>query len=152
MFWKACGRKKCLRARACVVDSRACFDRLWPIVPEKMKVIIRSTVKAAEARLSPAETAAAIERELARWRATMAPREVPQAAAEPAPQSPPIMRAAPNPRASSPRASRSPGARAMMTTMRYAFAIPFLVITGHSRSKNGVASLAYVPVIPLRGA
>ena len=40
----------------------------------------------------------------------------------------------------------------MMTTMRYAFAIPFLVITGHSRSKNGVASLAYVPVIPLRGA
>jgi hypothetical protein len=27
-----------------------------------------------------------------------------------------------------------------------------LVITGHSRSKNGVASLAYVPVIPLRKA
>ncbi len=105
MFWKACGRKKCLRARACVVDSRACFDRLWPIVPEKMKVGIRATVKAAEARLSRAETAAAIERDLARWRATTAPREVPQAAAEPAPQLPPIAPSAPNPRASSPRAS-----------------------------------------------
>ena len=99
------GHKKCLRAHACVVDSRACFDRLWPIVPEKMKVGIRATVKAAEARLSPAETAAAIKRDLARWRATMAPHEVPQAAAEPAPQSAPIAPAAPNPRASSPRAS-----------------------------------------------
>jgi len=25
-----------------------------------------------------------------------------------------------------------------------------LVMTGHSRSKNGVASLAYVPVIPIK--
>ena len=105
LFWQACGHKKCLRARACVVDSRACFGRLWPLVPEELKISIRTTIKASKARLSPAETAAGIERDLARWRATMAPREVPQAAAEPAPQSPPIMRAAPNPRASSPRAS-----------------------------------------------
>ncbi len=99
LFWQACGHKKCLRARACVVDSRACFDRLWPLVPEELKISIRTTIKASKARLSPAETEAEIERELARWRATMAPREVPQAAAEPAPQSPPIMRAAPIPRA-----------------------------------------------------
>ncbi len=105
MFWKACGRKRCLRARGCVVDSRACFDRLWPLVPEELKISIRTAIKAGKARLSPAETAAEIERELARWRATMAPCEVPQAAAEPAPQSPPIVRAAPNPRAPSPRAS-----------------------------------------------
>ncbi len=107
MFWKACGRKKCLRARACVVDSRACFDRLWPIVPEKMKVIIRSIAKAAEARLSPAETAAAIDRDLARWRATMEPQDVPQPApeaAKPAPQSPPVA-PAPNTRGPGPRIS-----------------------------------------------
>jgi hypothetical protein len=30
--------------------------------------------------------------------------------------------------------------------------IPPFVITGHSRSKNGVASLAYVPVIPIHVA
>lgn len=107
-FWKVCGRKKCLRARACVVDGDDCFRRLWPLVPEELKISIRAAIKAGKARLSPAETKAEIERDLARWRATMAPREAPQAAAEPAPQAPPIVRAAPNAHAPSPRA---PGPR-----------------------------------------
>jgi hypothetical protein len=113
LFWKACGHKKCLRARACVVDGRECFDRFWPLVPEEIKISIRTEIKTAKARLSPAETKAVIEREIARWRATMAPREVPQAAAEPAPQSPPIVRAAPSPCAPSPRAPspRAPSPR-----------------------------------------
>jgi hypothetical protein len=72
-----------------------------------LKIAIRAAAKAAEARLSPAETAAAIKRDLARWDEMMASQAAAQAAAEPAPQSPPIMPApsarAPNPRASGPR-------------------------------------------------
>jgi hypothetical protein len=48
-------------------------------VPEQLKISIRTTIKAKHARLSPAETAAEIERELARWRAATAPRAMPQA-------------------------------------------------------------------------
>ena len=96
-FWQVCGHKKCLRAKACVVDFKDCFDRLWPHVPEEVKITIRTEIKAGVARLSEAETVAAIERQLALYRATMAPREVPQTA-EPAPQSSPIAPAAPNPR------------------------------------------------------
>ena len=90
LFWKACGHKKCLRARACVVDAKDCFGRLWPLVPEELKISIRTTIKARQARLSKPETVAEIERELARWRETMAPRA--------APQSLPIAPAAPSPR------------------------------------------------------
>ena len=74
LFWKVCGHKKCLRVRACVVDGKDCFDRLWPLVPEEVKIGIRALIKARQARLSTAETVAEIERELARWRETMAPR------------------------------------------------------------------------------
>jgi len=102
LFWKVCGHKKCLRTRACAVDYKDCFDRFWPLLPEEVKIYIRTTIKAAKARLSPAETEAEFEREIARWRATMAPRAVPQAAPqammEPAPQSLPIAPAAPGPR------------------------------------------------------
>jgi hypothetical protein len=97
-FWKACGRKQCLRARACVVDADDCFSRFWPLVPEELKISIRATVKARQARLSPDETAAEIKRARARWRETMAPRAVPQAAAEPAPQSLRVAPAARGPR------------------------------------------------------
>jgi hypothetical protein len=106
LFWKFCGHKKCLRVRACAVDCKECFDRFWPLVPEELKISIRTMAKAQQARLSPDETAAEIERELARWRATMAPRDVPQTLPEPAPQVPTIARAvprAPNPHVPSPR-------------------------------------------------
>ncbi len=107
MFWKACGHKKCLRAQACAADVNDCFDRLWPIVPERLKIGIRAAAKAAEARLSPAETMAAIKRDLARWDEMMASQAAAQAAAEPAPQSPPVM---PPPRARAPN-TRGPGPR-----------------------------------------
>jgi hypothetical protein len=103
LFWKACGRKKCLRARACVVDGNDCFRRFWPLVPEELKIAIRTTIKTRQAGLSRPETAAEIKRERARWRETMAPRAVPQAAAEPALQSPLIAPTAPSRRAPSPR-------------------------------------------------
>jgi len=103
MFWKACGHKKCLRARACVVDGKDCFDRFWPLLPEEIKISIRIEIKAAKVRLSPAETMADIERELARWRATMAPRVAPQAMTEPASHLQPIVPAAPSSCALGPR-------------------------------------------------
>jgi hypothetical protein len=93
MFWKFCGHKKCLRERACAVDGKDCFDRFWPLLPEEIKISVRTEIKAAKARLSSVETMAAIERDLARWRESMAPRAVPQA--------PPIARAVP--RAPDPR-------------------------------------------------
>lgn len=107
MFWKACGHKTCLRARACVDDCNDCSRRLWPLVPEPMKIGIRALVKAREARLSDDETKAAIVRDVARWREMMARQTAPQAAArataQPAPPSLPIVRAAP--RAPGPRVS-----------------------------------------------
>ena len=72
MFWKACGHKKCLREQACAAKANDCFDRLWPIVPERLKIGIRATAKAAVARLPPAETKAAIMRDLTRWDDMMA--------------------------------------------------------------------------------
>jgi hypothetical protein len=104
MFWKACGHKKCLRAQACVVDGRACFDLLWPIVPEVMKVGIRAAIKAMQAGLSLAETEAETQRELERWHAANEPRAgqtLPQAPE--LPQSAPIMHAPSSPRATGPR-------------------------------------------------
>jgi hypothetical protein len=71
-FWKYCGHKKCLRARACAVDHKDCFDRFWPHVPEEVKIMIRTGIKSKAAGLSPQQTLAAVERETERWRATMA--------------------------------------------------------------------------------
>jgi hypothetical protein len=104
MFWKACGHKKCLRAHACAAKVDDCFDRFWPIVPEWLKVCIRAAGKAKEAGLSPPQVKAEIARELARWQEMMARQEAWQAAAEPAPQSLPIMPAASAP-AQRPRAT-----------------------------------------------
>ena len=94
-FWKACGSKQCLRARACAGDADVCFSRFWPLVPQELKIGIHALIKATQARLSKSETKAAIVREITRWRATMAPK--------PAPQAPPVVSTAPNPPAPSPR-------------------------------------------------
>ena len=102
MFWKACGHKKCLRAQACVVDERTCFDRLWPIVPERIKICIRTISKAKQARLSDAETKAEAARELRRWDEMIARQSATQTAAqatvEPASQAQPVTSAASGPR------------------------------------------------------
>ncbi len=94
LFWKYCGNKKCVRARACAGDRKDCFNRLWPRVPEQVKIMVRTASKSAKARLSPAETKAEIKREMARWRESIAPRAAPQSL----PQSSPIVPAVPNPR------------------------------------------------------
>lgn len=100
-FWKYCGHKKCLHVRGCADDAFDCFDRFWPIVPERIKVCIRAAGKAHQAKLPRPEVKAHIERELARWDAFVASEEArqaaTQAAAEPAPQSTAIV-PAPSPR------------------------------------------------------
>jgi hypothetical protein len=106
MFWKACGHKRCMRAHACVTgDGSDCSRRLWPVLPEQFKIGFRALVKARQARLSDAETKAAIVREIRRWREMIARQNASQTAApataEPAPQLPPVVRAAP--RAPTPR-------------------------------------------------
>jgi hypothetical protein len=82
LFWQACGHKRCLRARACALESNDCFRRFWPLVPEQLKISIRAGMEASAAGLSRPEIAAAIERAQARWRATQAP----PATENPAPQ------------------------------------------------------------------
>jgi hypothetical protein len=83
LFWRACGHKPCLRARACARASNDCFDSLWPLVPQEMKICIRASIEASVAGLSRPEIKAAIARALARWRATQAPPAAENFAPEP---------------------------------------------------------------------
>lgn len=71
-FYIVCGRKKCRREFACIGDPKECFEQIWPIVPENVKIFIRTTIQARVAGLSPAAAVAEAERERARWRETMA--------------------------------------------------------------------------------
>jgi len=59
LFWRACGHKRCLRARACALESNDCFRRFWPLVPELLKISIRAGMEASVAGLSKPEIAAA---------------------------------------------------------------------------------------------
>jgi hypothetical protein len=79
LFWRACGHKRCLRARACALESNDCFRRFWPLVPEQTKISLRAGVEASAAGRSKPEIAAAIARAQARWRATQPPPEAPSA-------------------------------------------------------------------------
>jgi hypothetical protein len=45
-FWKFCGHKQCRRRCACAGDVGKCFHRLWPLVPEEVKVEFRALVTA----------------------------------------------------------------------------------------------------------
>ena len=47
-FWRVCERPGCRRNRACLGDMHACFERLWPLVPEEEKEYLRGCIKAAQ--------------------------------------------------------------------------------------------------------
>jgi hypothetical protein len=64
-FWRVCG-KECVRAKACAGDSRACFDRFWPLIGERHRVWFRAAVKARIAGLSVAEANARADAETER--------------------------------------------------------------------------------------
>jgi hypothetical protein len=66
-FWKFCGDKGCMRARACVGDFEGCFDRFWDFVPGDVKVQLRAGLEARAAGKSYAEMCRAIDHAAARW-------------------------------------------------------------------------------------
>jgi hypothetical protein len=91
-FWRSCGHKCCLRARACARATNDCFARFWPLLPELTKISIHAGIAAKAAGLSPPAIEAAIARAQARWRHTQTPTETPADAAteamSPAPETP----------------------------------------------------------------
>ena len=70
-FWKACGSRQCLRARACTGD---CFLRLWPRVPEDVRFTVLSFMKANDPGRSRHQIAADMESDWQRWQKAQAAR------------------------------------------------------------------------------
>jgi hypothetical protein len=64
LFWKVCGSRQCLRARACTGD---CFMRLWPHVPEELKFTIHSFIRAKVPGRSRQQIDAAMKLDHERW-------------------------------------------------------------------------------------
>ena len=50
--WAVCPTGACRRNKRCSGDAKACHDRFWPHVPEKMKFEFYGYIKAANAGLS----------------------------------------------------------------------------------------------------
>jgi hypothetical protein len=48
-FWRLCGAKRCQRVSRCAGDSHTCFERWWPVTPERHKVYFRAAIKAINA-------------------------------------------------------------------------------------------------------
>ena len=55
LYWLVCGAGACRRKRGCAGDAVACFERLWPVTPEAMKVHFRASIMA----IGKGETSAA---------------------------------------------------------------------------------------------
>ncbi len=53
LFWLACGTRACRRHRRCTGDPHACFERMWPQVPEDIKEFFRGCILAARETRSP---------------------------------------------------------------------------------------------------
>jgi hypothetical protein len=66
MFWRVCAEKSCRRAKACMGDADACFERHWPWVHEGDKIFFRTVIKMRLAGLSHAEACRAAAEEVAR--------------------------------------------------------------------------------------
>ena len=96
-LWKVCRGKRCRRLKTCAGDADACFTLHWPRLTADFDLLVHVHFKTAAAGIVRPEIATEIERQI---RLDMKAKA--SAAAEPAPQSPPIART-PNSRASSPR-------------------------------------------------
>jgi hypothetical protein len=68
-FWMVCAEQACKRARACRGDTAACRDRIWPQLPEQMKVYFRAAIAARGEGRSAADAARAGDEAVAQWRA-----------------------------------------------------------------------------------
>lgn len=92
-FWAICATGVCKRNKRCAGDPKACHDRFWPHVPERMKFEFRGYIKAADDGLSVEEATRKVQADWERMEALA--REMGQGpAAEPA-----NVRAAPMPAA-----------------------------------------------------
>jgi hypothetical protein len=47
-FWRVCEQPLCRRNHSCSGDMHACFQRLWPLVPEEQKEYLRACIMAAK--------------------------------------------------------------------------------------------------------
>jgi hypothetical protein len=45
-FWRVCRKPQCRRSQTCSHDMHACFERLWPLVPEADKEFLRGGILA----------------------------------------------------------------------------------------------------------
>ena len=74
-FWAICEQGACKRAKRCAGDAQACFDFIFPQLPERMKAQFRAELKAAHAGGTPEEVKRRIREELARFDAMTAQKE-----------------------------------------------------------------------------
>ena len=72
-FWMMCNEKPCARARSCVGETRPCFQRHWPHVPEEPKNWYRAFIKACAGGVSKQEAARLADAEMVRIAALDAP-------------------------------------------------------------------------------
>ena len=67
LFWTVC-QPRCQRAKSCMGDPKACFDRWWPHVPEEHKNWFRAAIMALKDGMTPQQACTHAEAEVARWR------------------------------------------------------------------------------------
>jgi hypothetical protein len=65
--WAICQTKACTRTKRCSGDAKACHDRFWPHVPERIKFEFHATLKAAADGLSLEQVQRKVQEELARF-------------------------------------------------------------------------------------
>jgi hypothetical protein len=81
-YWRLCGSNACKRARGCASnDPQACFLRLWPMTPERIRFEIRGYITGLNAGLSPEEAIRKAAADTVQWADQIAAVEAEQFAA-----------------------------------------------------------------------
>jgi hypothetical protein len=68
-FWLACPDKACQRNKSCSGDAKACHERFWPLVPERLKFEFRGMLLALNNGLSLKEAGRNVKADWARMEA-----------------------------------------------------------------------------------
>ncbi len=67
-YWRVCGSNACKRTRGCASsDPHACFSRLWPLTPERIRFEIRGYITGLNAGLSLEETIRKVNADKVQW-------------------------------------------------------------------------------------
>ena len=87
LFWRVCGDKACRRTSRCAGgEPEACFDRWWPVVPERDKVYFRACITQMKEGMTAEELGRAARAEVERAAEHIARIEAEQARAREARQ------------------------------------------------------------------